>query len=170
MARLYFNADEYDATDGDGHDGEGQRCYALKYHLDLLLDDVLTHVRLYPAAAMRGTGDFYCVELGFNGNTKLPADEYDKCGARCDSYTPCNGKSGRCKHSRPVYEAVVSQSVLLKRDGKVETFPGEGLLAKVLGTPGIDFAAIVEKAKNDKRTVIEVMEDLVNVLPDNPNG
>lgn len=120
MSRYYFNADEYDRTDGDGDDGEGQRCYTLKYHLSLLRDGEQPHLRLYPATALRGTGDFYCVELGFAGNTRMPADDYDKCGVRCDSYTPCNGKNGRCKHSRALYEANEGEAVLLNRDGAVE--------------------------------------------------
>lgn len=161
MPTLYFDADEYDRTDGDGEDGEGMRAYPLAHHRMLLREEALTHVRLYPAVPMRGSSDFYCVELGFSGTRG--ADFHD-CGRRCAEYEPRNGRNGCCLHRRHVYEP--GPAVLLHADGRVEPFPHKGLMAQVLGTPGISWIAINEKAAADKRSVVEIVEEIAKELPD----
>ena len=109
----YFDADAVDRGD-DGPNDEGLQCYPLSRHRDEL--DPGTERRLYRARPMCGTGDYYCTEYGFHGNTKQPPTEYDTCGKGCDLYEPCNGRSGRCRHARAVYEPT-SEVIVLRADG-----------------------------------------------------
>lgn len=161
MARYYWNADEFDHSDG-----EDLLCRPLSFHLEVLLEDVLTHVRLYPAVMEKGTGDFYCDEFDFVGNSRMASADYHQCGRACDAYAPRNGKSGRCRYSKPVYDT--APAVLLKRDGTVvPAHPENGLYAQMMNVPGVDMGAISEAVKKDTRPIVEMLEDLIATLPDN---
>lgn len=147
MARYYWNADEFDHTDGDS-----ALWGPLSLHLEVLREGVLTHVRLYPAVKEKGTGDFYCNEFDFVGNSRMASADYHRCGRACDAYAPRNGKSGRCRHSKAVYDT--APAVLLKRDGTVvPAHPGNGLHAQMMNTPGVDMDAAHEAAKADSEVM-----------------
>lgn len=72
--------------------------YSLQYFVGLLKSiDRQTPLELSEHIIERGTGYFYCSEYDEVG-------EVGNCGKRCDEYEPRNGKSGICKHHRPVYD------------------------------------------------------------------
>lgn len=110
MPKLYFDADRFDAGD------DTIKCYALRFHLQELQEEDLTHRRLYPAFPEKGTGYFYCRHHGEVG------EKGEGCGRQCVAYAPRNGKNGRCRHSAHCYDADTKTAVLLKRDGTVEPF------------------------------------------------
>lgn len=142
MPKYYWNADEFDHSDG-----EGLSMYPLAYHLEVLLQDALTHVRLYPAVMQKGTGDFWCTEHDFVGNSRMVSSDYDRCGRACNEYEPRNGKSGRCRHSAPVYDT--APAVLLLRDGSlVPAKQGGGLYAQAMNTPGVHVGAAMAQVKS----------------------
>ncbi len=108
-SRFYFDADSVDA----GADDE-LRCHPLKHHQDMLAVDGKESIRLYPAQMITGNGDFYCIEFGFWGQR----GEHH-CGRACEAYTPRNGKNGRCKFSKNLYDYLADEAVLLKVDGSL---------------------------------------------------
>jgi len=97
-------------------DDDEIRAYPIKRHLQEVRDDEVSERILYPAVPMRGTGDFYCTELGFHGKR---GEDFEPCGRLCSDYEPRNGKSGRCRHSSHVYDYDMASPVLLKSDGSL---------------------------------------------------
>jgi hypothetical protein len=53
-----------------------------------------------------GTLVFYCREFGEFGEKGV------SCGKECESYAPCNGKNGKCKHMGFTYEATDEKFIL----------------------------------------------------------
>lgn len=139
MAKKYFDADRWDAGD------DTIRCYALRFHLEELKDECLTHRRLYPAMVEKGSGFFYCRHHGEVG------EKGEGCGRQCAAYAPRNGKNGRCRYHSNCYDADTKTPVLLKLDGTlVPAAPGTGLWARVQNTPAVSLQAINEKTKDSR--------------------
>lgn len=122
---LYFDAAEYDRTDGDM-----QCCYTLAHHLDQMEENMQAERKLYRARPEVGSSTRYCTEYGEH------VERGEGCGKACDSYEPRNGKNGLCRHSAHCYDAD-------RKEVLVITLPKERLEAarRVLGmntdeTPG----------------------------------
>lgn len=74
---------------------DGERCYPLSIHLSEAREDGLTEVELYEAVPARNDS-FYC-------RAHQEVWEKGDCGKHCCEYSPCNGKSGRCRHMGKAY-------------------------------------------------------------------
>ena len=85
MTKKYFQKDD-------------ESCYSLQYHIDYMKENNITELEVFEAKAEFGTGYFYCKEFFDVGEVG------EGCGKECKSYSPMNGKTGRCRHSGYVYE------------------------------------------------------------------
>jgi len=98
MSKFYF-CDEND-----------ERCYRLQWFKDDL--EIGDSIELTEAEMEIGTDHFYCneyMEVGLKG---------EGCGKECESYSPRNGKNGRCKHSKNCYTHSDKKFTLTKIDDK----------------------------------------------------
>ena len=59
----------------------------------------LTEIEIFPAKIVIGESYAYCSEWG-----EIIDTEDKSCGKQCSEYSPRNGKSGRCRHSKNCYE------------------------------------------------------------------
>jgi hypothetical protein len=73
-----------------------ESCFNLEYHKDYMRVENINSLVLHEAVKESGTGYFYCRDLSEVGET-------GQCGKVCKAYSPNNGKSGICKHHKPVY-------------------------------------------------------------------
>ncbi|HRH68856.1 MAG TPA: hypothetical protein PLB89_05045 [Flavobacteriales bacterium] len=105
-------------------------------HLASMREGDETQRRLLLAKPEKGTGQFYCSELYFAGESK------DNCGKQCDAYAPLNGKNGRCKHHRPLYEPV-GDTLLLTLDGGLTPAPPQ--VCRVCGCTEDNCSGCVER-------------------------
>ncbi|MCL4538220.1 MAG: hypothetical protein M1378_01230 [Bacteroidetes bacterium] len=81
----------------DTHEDEGH-CYTLDFFKDRITDtEADDHAESFVLEEMMpdiGSGIYWCSkQQDFVDNTK------ESCGKfNCNDYSPCNGKSGRCRH------------------------------------------------------------------------
>jgi hypothetical protein len=155
MAKWYIQASELEDEEITFH--------TLSHHLDIMRSDGEAHRVLYAGVPMRGTGDFYCVEHGFHGKR---GDDHHDCGRLCDAYEPRNGKNGRCRWSRDVYEPDTSKAFLLKPDGTLSELDPKSIMTRVLLTPALKVRKVIEAVDKDTRPLIEQLEEFVDMLPD----
>ena len=74
-------------------------CATIEVHIEYLKEHELKELELTEAKRIIGSEFFYCSsfnEVGDKGESH--------CGKDCGSYKPINGKSGKCKFNKPVYE------------------------------------------------------------------
>lgn len=69
------------------------------YTLDIIKDEMklegITELTICEAVKEKIEGVFYCKEFGEWGEI---GDDCVPCGKQCEEYSPCNGKSGKCRH------------------------------------------------------------------------
>ena len=87
-------------------DSDYEFCHNLKYFKEKIKEEydeipfeIPIHFMLSEAIISFGDGTFYCDEYGEVG---LICDS--ECGSGCKKYSPRNGRSGRCIHSKHCYE------------------------------------------------------------------
>ena len=80
---------------------DSEACYTIDHYKDQMKEYGITEMQVYPVRIIKGSEYSYCIEFSDPGETK------EMCGKlNCDSYTPRNGKNGRCKYNRNCYEPV----------------------------------------------------------------
>lgn len=99
MNRYFDNADE-------------GSCYGLSYFKELMKETGEDKMELWLGVMEVGEDHFYCSHYGEVG-LKSESD----CGKECEGYTPCNGKSGRCRHSKNTYFPA-DKYILEMKDGR----------------------------------------------------
>lgn len=149
MATWYINAQEVD--------NDETVFYTLEWHLDVLRSDGDPHRVLYPGFPMRGTGDFYCLEHGFHGKR---GDDFHACGRACAEYEPRNGKNGRCRHSRDVYDYDAKKPMLLKPDGSLTPLDPKGITTQMYLTPTLNVGKVIAEVDANPRSIVDMLEDL----------
>lgn len=77
-------------------------CYTISAIKEQMKNEGISKLEVIEAKRDVGTNFFYCTEYNTIGE-KIPAACLDNCGKECNLYTPRNGKSGICKHSRNTY-------------------------------------------------------------------
>ena len=87
MAKYYFRHQD------------AENCYRRDHFVEIMKDEGLAELQVYPAMIMHGSGFFYCQEHGEVGESNT-----GECGKSCDHYKPRNGKNGRCRHHSNCYE------------------------------------------------------------------
>ena len=93
MSKLYF-------------DNNCDWCHTLEYWKDKMREENRTEMELWRAKPVFGTLVFYCREFGEFGEKGV------SCGKECESYAPCNGRNGKCRHMGFTYEATDEKFVL----------------------------------------------------------
>ena len=89
---------------------ESENCFTIDYFYELMEDNDLSEMQIYPAKMVKSEGYFWCNEFDEIGETG------ESCGKlNCDKYVPRNGKNGRCKQHRNCYEpSEISIKITLK--------------------------------------------------------
>ncbi len=83
-------------------------CYTLKSMYELMGDEEMEELVIYPAVMVVGMGFYYCSELGEVGEVG------EGCGKECKHYQPRNGKNGRCRFSNNCYEPDYKNPITIK--------------------------------------------------------
>lgn len=78
---------------------DSEMCYTKDHFIDLMKDNDLTEIEVYPAKMVKGESYSWCTEL----QDAIETGRGD-CGRSCDDYKPRNGKNGRCRFSKNCYE------------------------------------------------------------------
>ena len=73
-------------------------CHTLGVHIKHMEENGIKEMDVFEAKVEYGTGFFFCKEFYQVGESG------EGCGKFCDKYIPNNGKNGKCKHHRNVYE------------------------------------------------------------------
>ena len=73
-------------------------CYPLSYYKELIEEGEYKEIELTEAKIEYGTGYFSCTEYFEVGEVGV------SCGKICVHYSPRNGKNGRCRYSKNMYE------------------------------------------------------------------
>lgn len=94
---------------------DAEMCYPYEHFKelakDMFTDDPdLKEIILYEWNYVRGTGTFWCTEVGEGFESSE-----DQCGMACDFYEPRNGKNGICKHHRSPMD-LNGQRVVIRRN------------------------------------------------------
>lgn len=81
---------------------DSETCHSLEYHMqDAKMQGLQgQEIELYEAVPEPLTDYFWCRAYGTVGEK---GNDYDKCGKECKEYSPCNGKSGRCRYMGKTY-------------------------------------------------------------------
>lgn len=74
-------------------------CFPLKTIKDKMYEVGIKEAKIVEAKMLIGRGFYFCQEFGYVGETSE-----GNCGKFCEKYSPRNGKSGRCRHSKNTYE------------------------------------------------------------------
>ena len=75
-------------------------CYELSYFEDIINDGEAESLILESWEKVTGNGLMWCVK-----NWEPIGSGEGVCGKfECENYSPCNGKSGRCRHLKNTYE------------------------------------------------------------------
>ncbi|MBP9790723.1 MAG: hypothetical protein KBD57_09305 [Bacteroidia bacterium] len=77
---------------------DAEMCYPESYFQDNMKELDLTEMEVFKAKIKFGTDYFWCNEFFEVGEVG------ESCGKQCSDYKPNNGKNGRCKHYRFLYE------------------------------------------------------------------
>lgn len=87
---------------------DAENCYLEDHFYELMKENKLSEMKIYPAKMVIGEEYFWCDEFGEVGESG------DCCGKfNCAKYIPRNGKNGRCKHHRNTYEPI-DQPIIIK--------------------------------------------------------
>lgn len=86
-------------------------CYQLNYWKQYMEDNNLSELKLFEAKMEVGNGYFFCAEFLEPGEVG-----HEDCGKFCEKYKPRNGKSGRCVHSKNLYEMTDKVKLLKNRN------------------------------------------------------
>ena len=78
---------------------DDEHCYSRQYFIEEMLSQGLTEVEVFPAQISKDNGYAFCSEF-FDVVETRSGD----CGISCESYAPRNGKNGRCRFSKSLYE------------------------------------------------------------------
>jgi hypothetical protein len=75
---------------------DSELCYTKDHFIELIRENEIKEMTVYPAKIEYGTGYFFCVQ--FNEISDL-----GECGTLCEEYKPRNGKNGRCRFHSNCY-------------------------------------------------------------------
>ena len=78
---------------------DSENCHDKEYFQSEMRDDGVTEMVVFEAIPDKSKDYFWC---GAVDAVYLNSDG-DSCGKDCDSYIPCNGKSGKCKFKTHCY-------------------------------------------------------------------
>ena len=73
-------------------------CHTTDYFRSDIMDEGVTEMQVYEAIPDKSKEYFWC---GAVDEAYIQGE--GSCGRDCDSYTPCNGKSGKCKFKTYCY-------------------------------------------------------------------
>jgi len=76
-----------------------ERCYPKDHFIQEMKDNFITEMQVHPAKMVTGEDFAFCTE--FDDCVEVRTGD---CGKFCESYSPRNGKNGRCKFSHNCYE------------------------------------------------------------------
>ena len=83
--KLYFMKDD-------------ELCKPISLHKEWMKENGVQELTVFEAKMETKTKYFFCSEVGEIGETG------ESCGKYCESYHPRNGKNGRCRYSKNLYE------------------------------------------------------------------
>lgn len=85
---------------------DDELCFPKEYFIMDMEREGINELELYEANRCRDDTYFFCRAVDAVG-------ERGECGKSCEDYSPCNGKSGICKHMGKLYE--VGEKTIIKR-------------------------------------------------------
>ena len=87
---------------------DSEKCYNKNYFIELMKDNDITEMEVYPAIIEYDTDYFWCAEF------EEACEKGEGCGRWCEEYKPRNGKNGRCISHKNCYEQA-EKPITLKR-------------------------------------------------------
>ena len=87
---------------------DDEQCYPLRIIKNDAREENLSEIEVTEAKRVTGQGYFYCIKLEVSGEIGEKM-----CGRRiCKSYSPRNGRSGRCRYYTYYYEKTDKKRVI----------------------------------------------------------
>lgn len=86
---------------------DSEYCYPLSHFKQLIKDQGLDSLTIYPAIEVKVTDTIYCKHYQTVGDKD--------CGRQCRAYVPRNGKSGACKNLGKLYIADYDKPKIISR-------------------------------------------------------
>ncbi len=78
---------------------DSELCHPIDYFKDEMKDGGILEMEVFEAVKDKSLHHFWCKVI----DEVCSKDDDVTCGKDCEDYSPCNGKSGRCRHKTHCY-------------------------------------------------------------------